>query len=350
MSTRKLQRAFESWASAGKSLVLATVIETEGSTYSKTGAQMLVTGDGLFQGMLSGGCLEGDLAERAAAVIKTSEPQIVTYDLGMNDEELWGLGVGCDGLMRIFLQCLQAKDDYQPFRSMSIAFDGRQSQTAITILESSLAGLPAGASMVTLANAKRWSDIDVGFAAAFSALEKRPGRQTISIEGREISLLVSSLRPPPALLILGAGLDAEPLVRLADEMGWRVTVSDHRPAYVESGDFAAAENIHCIPVAEIDTQIDLAQFDAAVVMSHHLASDRIYLCILASATIPYVGLLGPPDRRKRLLDELGKQGLGLLGRIHGPAGLDLGARGPAPIALSIVAEIQKFLANIPASH
>ena len=78
MSARKLQKAFSKWSAVGQPLVLATVYETEGSTYSKAGAQMLITGDGLFQGMLSGGCLEGDLAERAAAVIKSGVPQTGT--------------------------------------------------------------------------------------------------------------------------------------------------------------------------------------------------------------------------------------------------------------------------------
>jgi len=102
MTAKGLLDAFERWSAGGSSLVLASVYETEGSTYSKAGAQMLINGDGDFQGMLSGGCLEGDLAERARAVLTSGEPQAVTYDLGMNDEELWGLGVGCDGLMRIF--------------------------------------------------------------------------------------------------------------------------------------------------------------------------------------------------------------------------------------------------------
>lgn len=345
MSTRKLQQAFEAWEAAGKSLVLATVVETTGSTYSKTGAQMLVTEDGLFQGMLSGGCLEGDLAERAAAVIKSGQAQIVTYDLGMNDEELWGLGVGCDGLMRIFLQPLGGHNNYEPFRSMCLAFNGTKQQTAITVLESPRSDLPAGATMVSRGDGSFWSDVEDRFTAVLSDLDQKEGRKQVAIDGDEISLLVTSLHPPPALLVLGAGLDAEPVVRLADEMGWRVTISDHRPAYVDAGEFAAAEKIHCAPVADIDAHVNFDRFDAVVVMSHHLASDRIYLEKLAASSIPYVGLLGPPDRRKRLLDELGTRAEDLKGRIHGPAGLDIGARGPAPIALSIIAEIQCFLAK-----
>ena len=109
MSNTDLVNFFAQRVADGRPLVLASVYETAGSTYSKIGARMLIGGDAIFQGMLSGGCLEGDLAERAARVIENDRPEQVTYDLGLNDEELWGLGVGCDGLMRIFLQPLLAR-------------------------------------------------------------------------------------------------------------------------------------------------------------------------------------------------------------------------------------------------
>ena len=78
-------------------------------------------------------------------------------------------------------------------------------------------------------------------------------------------------------------------------------------------------------------------------MSHHLASDRSYLEQLAATEVRYIGLLGPAARRNRLLSELGETGQALEGRLHGPAGIDLGGRGPAAIALSIVAEVQGVL-------
>ena len=85
------------------------------------------------------------------------------------------------------------------------------------------------------------------------------------------------------------------------------------------------------------------QFAAAIVMSHHLVSDRQYLRQLAATDIGYIGLLGPRDRRRRLLEELGEVADRLLPRLHGPAGLDIGGSGPASIALSIVAEIHREL-------
>jgi xanthine/CO dehydrogenase XdhC/CoxF family maturation factor len=113
----ELIRFYEVRRERGEPLVLVTIFETQGSTYSKAGAQMLIDGDAVFHGMLSGGCLEGDLAIRAATVIETGVPQVVAYDLAQ-DDELWGLGVGCDGQMRVFLQLISKEADLINLRGL----------------------------------------------------------------------------------------------------------------------------------------------------------------------------------------------------------------------------------------
>lgn len=349
MMTSGLLQAFEAWSAESESLVLATVFETEGSTYSKAGAQMLITGDGRFHGMLSGGCLEGDLAERARSVLETRSPQSVTYDLGQNDEELWGLGVGCDGLMRIFLQPLSPADNYEPFSTMARALAGDTMQVAATIIESSLDDISPGATLVTVNSELAWSDVEGEARESLSGvigktlLGRESSMHDIDLEAGKVRALFATLAPPPAILVLGAGLDAAPVVRFAAELGWRVTVQDHRPAYIESGDFRQAEKVLCVPVDELSQSLDLDRYSAAIVMSHHLVSDRSYLGQLAKSRAAYVGLLGPPDRRKRLIGELGDTAKKLEGRVHGPAGLDIGGRGPASIALSIISEMHQKL-------
>jgi xanthine/CO dehydrogenase XdhC/CoxF family maturation factor len=158
-------------------------------------------------------------------------------------------------------------------------------------------------------------------------------------------VLYTRIDPPPALLVLGAGLDSEPVIRIANELGWRCTISDHRPEYVESRSFPARTRVNCCPVDELHRRIDLDQFDLVIVMSHHLASDRAYLRQLATSGIGYIGLLGPIGRRNRLLSEMDERADALKNRLHGPAGIDLGGRGPGPIALSIIAEMQKYLSQ-----
>ena len=151
MNVRGLISFFEERRQASQPMVLVTVFETRGSTYSKAGAQMLLDGNGDFHGMLSGGCLEGDLVARAASVIESGMPQQVTYDLAQ-DDELWGLGVGCDGLMRVLLQPLSADSDYQPFTAIAGGLAGDEDFRIRIVVESENDALPAGASVVEGAN------------------------------------------------------------------------------------------------------------------------------------------------------------------------------------------------------
>lgn len=345
MTIRALLESFAEWSARNEPLVLASVYETEGSTYSKAGARMLITGDGRFQGMLSGGCLEGDLASRAEHVLESGEPQSVTYDLGMNDEELWGLGVGCDGLMRIFLQPLLKDRGYQPFAAMAGVLSGDRGDAAATVLTSQHPALLPGATQVGQGGDSETFGIPEQCRDLFSQVartvldEKRSFTRTLDIDSHSVQVLFARLPPPPRILVLGAGLDAEPVVRFAAELGWRVTVQDHRPAYIQNGRFSAAERILCEPADTVADRVDLNRYDGVIVMSHHLDTDRKYLAQLAASDIPYIGLLGPRNRRMRLLVELGSKALDLERRLHGPAGFDIGARGPAPIALSIVAEM-----------
>ena len=349
MTIRQLRESFRTWSAEGKPLVLASVYHTAGSTYSKAGARMLITGDGRFQGMLSGGCLEGDLAERARVVTETGAPQTVTYDLGRNDEELWGLGVGCDGVMQIFLQPLLPTEGFQPFAAMDTILDGEEAGLAVTVVASADDKLKAGATLLLVSGNVQTFGVPESWQETLSAhakqaiVERRSRMHSLAVDGQEVDVLIALLQPPPRVLLLGAGLDARPVLHFATELGWKVTVQDHRPAYLSSGGFAAAERVLCKPAQQLAEALDVDRFDAVIVMSHHLATDRTYLEQLARTTVPYIGLLGPPDRRRRLLDDLGPSGKSLVGRLHGPAGLNIGADGPASIALSIVAEIHDEL-------
>src|SRR5262245_11449280 len=128
MGARHLLQSFETWRAAGEPLVLATVYETAGSTYSKAGHRILLAANGDYRGLVSGGCLEGDLAERARGVIATTKAAAVTYDLRDSADDLWGLGVGCNGLLRVFLQPLLPANEYQPFAPIAERLAGRSEE------------------------------------------------------------------------------------------------------------------------------------------------------------------------------------------------------------------------------
>jgi len=297
MHAINLLKFFDAHTTRNEPLVLATVIATAGSTYSKAGDMILIDANGVICGMLSGGCLESDLAARARVVIESLAPQTAHYALAAGDEDIWGLGVGCDGSMTIYLQALQPANNYAPF------------------------------------------DVVAGSLRSGNAAEVN----IADAEGRQ--LLAFTVQPPPQVLLLGAGLDAVPLARMIHELGWRCTVFDHRPAYVGNHDFPDSCVKHCAAAEQLSASLPLAQFDAAIVMSHHLASDRSYLRQLAATDIAYLGLLGPAGRKTRLLSELGAAGKQLAERLHGPAGLRLGGRGPQLIALAILADVQQQLAG-----
>ena len=297
--TIRLYEFFEAHQRRQAPLVLATVVETQGSTYSKAGALMLIDENGIFQGMLSGGCLEGDLAIRAQVVLESGQSQLVTYDLAADNDELWGLGVGCDGLMRVLLQPLVSTQAYEPFATMLAAFDGEEATVVSTIVASTLSSAPLASTFVLVSGELNAFDAaeDIAAEIASSAAEfLKAGKEashSLSRDGGEAQVMHSLIRPSPRLLVLGGGLDAEPLVRYASDMGWKCTVVDHRPGYLEKGDFAVADNVICCAAEELASNIDMSGYAAAVVMSHHLVSDREYLAQLAETKIAYIGLLAP---------------------------------------------------------
>ena len=344
MSTRGLIRTFERWRASGEPMVLATVYETIGSTYSKAGHRILIAANGDYQGLVSGGCLEGDLAERARRVIESNEPLAISFDMRDEADDLWGLGVGCNGLIRVFLQPLTEAEGYQPFSDIARCLLDAAPAVVATVIGGAGAREPApGATLI-------WNGGDAGagpleFLVPGCRDARTAGRAIFRSEQEGADVLYAPINPIRRLLVLGAGLDAVPVVNMAAELGWRVTVADHRPAYLEKGAFEAAEDARLIDPARMSGELDPDRFDAIIVMSHHLMTDQAYLEQLAEVPAGYLGVLGPKDRRERLLSALGDAGKTLQGRLKGPVGLDIGADDPESIALSLLAEMHAVLAG-----
>lgn len=326
---------FERERAAGRALAVGLLVRTLGSTYRKPGALMLIAANGDYTGLISGGCLEGDLRERALAVIESGKPQLVTYDNRGADDLIWGLGLGCEGAMEILLLRVGPERDWQPLTHLARALDAYTPTAVGIVVESTTPSVPVGA--ITLPREES--------SAVQTALQSasRSGRAEWVTEP-DWKLFALPLSLPPNLLILGAGPDAAPVVDLAARQSWKVTVVDHRPAYAQADHFPAAERVILSRPEQLASATDLKHFSAAVVMSHHLPSDLEYLRSLSGTSIPYIGLLGPAVRRERLLSDLGAQAAdSLRPRLHAPVGLALGGRTPESIALAIVAEIHAFV-------
>lgn len=327
-------------------MVLVTVFDTLGSTYSKAGSRMLITAGGERQGLVSGGCLEGDLAERARRVLDTGQAETVTYDLRDESDELFGLGVGCNGLIRVLLQPLTPDNRFEPMATIARALLGDETGAIATLIDSDVEGMKCGDSFVLVGDESSVFGIDAeyleGIAAACRDVIQTGAPRLIRAED-SFAFLCAPMFPVTRVLILGAGPDAVPLINVLAELGWRVWVGDHRSAYLARDGLERAEALREVNPGSVSDCLDLSSFDAIVVMSHHLATDREYLRELADSDARYLGLLGPPARKLRLLQELGSAGERLGNRLRGPVGIDIGADTAESIAVSIAAEMQQVL-------
>jgi xanthine dehydrogenase accessory factor len=319
--------------------VLATVVATAGSTYRKPGARMAFMADGSYLGLLSGGCLEADLKLHAQEVLDNGVPRAIEYDMRGPDDILFGIGAGCEGAMRVLLEPAgPGSPAAAALASAGRATRAGRSTSLVSVHKSddmALGTYDAGAALPPPLLRAAAQSLGEGTARAMDWNEG----------GRSSRAFVDFLAPPPHVLICGAGPDAKPVAGAARALRWRVTVVDHRPALAVASAFPGAEVLVCDPKL-LRSTVAIGECHAAVVMSHHLASDAAYLGELAQAGLPeYIGLLGPEARRVRLARELGPLVEKLRSRVHGPVGIDIGAVTPEGIALAIVSQIHAWLAG-----
>jgi xanthine dehydrogenase accessory factor len=336
---------FERERAAGRALALGVLVDTAGSTYRKPGALMLIAANGDYAGLISGGCLEGDLREHARTVIETGAARAMRYDLRGSDDLLWGLGLGCEGAMQILLLRTAAENGWQPLAHLAAALRAHRPTGIAVVVESAQPDLPAGS--VVLPGSAPASPAGAPLrelpAVQAALVAATAERQVRWVSDSSVRLFVVPLSLPPRILLLGAGPDAVPVVDFATQLDWKVTLVDHRAAYAVAAHFPSAEGVILARPDQLSSALELEAFAAAVVMSHHLPSDLGYLRALAASSVPYVGLLGPAARRERLIAELGPDARALHRRLHAPVGLPLGGRTPESIALAIVAQLHSFV-------
>jgi xanthine/CO dehydrogenase XdhC/CoxF family maturation factor len=323
-------------------LVLATVVATEGSTYRKPGAMMLIRENLEFAGLISGGCLEGDLVEHAAAVFADGLARPVTYDLSSDEQAVFSLGLGCGGVVRLLLQRLDRDGGFGVLPGL---FDsvGRRCVSVLALVRDPLGDIAAGtAALVDESGAccgdARLQECLAGLPVGWSQPKRFSYTDLAGFPGRGAVLLVR-IEPPPRILVCGAGPDAVPVAAQVEALGWECVVVDHRPAYASEARFPGRTRVVLLRPSDLGREVELGTVDAAIVMTHNLEHDATYLGQLAGRGLKYLGLLGPAARREELQSRLGIAD----GVIHGPAGLDIGAELPEGIALSVMAEMHQVL-------
>lgn len=316
-------------------LVLATIVSIEGSTYRKPGAMLLASRGGDHAGLISGGCLEGDLMHHAQDVFEHGQPRSVTYDMHADEELVWGLGLGCDGVIHLQLQRLGREGGFGFLSALERSY--QQGYASLLALDEAGNGAwrDSAGSLAQFGDAPSLAN-----SLVEAYLEREGGWPAPRFQRNEVDGAVLIGFPPPTrVLVCGAGPDAVPLARLLRELDWQVSIADHRPAYLQVDRFPAACRLQQTRPEKLDEHFDLDSLDAVVVMSHHLENDAAYLGHFKDRPTAYVGALGPRVRRDRLCDQVGMD----RARVHGPAGLDIAAELPEAIALSIVAEIHAEL-------
>ena len=341
--------AIESLHARGEKMALATIVAVRGSTYRRPGARLLVPEQGELIGNISGGCLENDVANVARIVMHEGMARVVSFDLTADDEAVWGWGLGCNGAIELFVE--PAEKAAEVAGALRVALEEERPISMVTVLDSSVPGVDQGNRLLVRPDGSAegsLGDPTLDAAAKASAVELLSGDRseirTLAGSSGEAKAFIEVLEPPLRLLVCGAGHDAAPLVRAAEGLGWHPIVVDDRGEFLNRERFPEAAGF--VQLEGPEDVVKVAPIDErtfVVVMTHNFMRDKDYVRSLLGSPATFIAMLGPGARTERLLSELREEGTAIadedLERIHGPAGLDVGAEGPEEIAAAIVAEI-----------
>ncbi|KQM73050.1 alanine dehydrogenase [Pedobacter sp. Leaf216] len=344
--------AYQLARKAGQRSALATVVRVEGSSYRRPGARMLITEDGLLTGAISGGCLEGDALKKALSAIHQQENRLVTYDTTDEDDAKFGVQLGCNGIVHILFEPIDGLDENNPIKILESINGERENAVIITLFsleskthlgtrsiiksENRLGNLPTSITSEILADVQQVLD------------SEESELKNYKFENELIDGFIEFIKPPIALVIAGAGNDAQPLATIAHLLGWQVTIADGRPTHATRQRFPNAKTLVTKP-AQLLPQLNIDAQTAIVLITHNYNYDTEFLGLLLQTDVPYIGALGPKKKLLRMLDKLDMNTEANRSRVYGPVGLDIGAETAEEIAISIIAEIKSSLSRATAS-
>jgi len=331
---RRILLELEARLARSTAFALCVVVHSSGSTYRKPGALALVGADGSRLGVISGGCLESDLESAARAALAENLPRVALFDTRSDDDLVFGSGSGCRGQMQVLLLPVAAGASH-PLCEALVSAERAQRLLKAALVTS---GPHIGSGFLWSANVE--TEIPPRLDAARALKGRAAGEY--QLEGG-LTCAVVPFAPSPRLMLIGAGPEAPALINIANQLGWRVILSDHRETLLAARGADAERTVCARPAAALAALGD-QRLDACIVMTHTAANDREALAALARRADPFIGLLGPPARRDELLAELDPGARATLSpRLHAPVGIKLGGYGPETLALSICAELQRFL-------
>jgi len=348
-------KAYQQAVGAGKKTALATVVHVEGSSYRRPGARMLISEDATITGSISGGCLEGDAFRKALHVILSDKAMLVTYDTADEDDAKFGMGLGCQGVIQVLIEPLQGERGAAIIELLQNATASRQYASLVTFFSMSDKKAPQYGSVYLRSEKSESFGVlplvskDMIDAEARIVIEQRRSSfKKYVIDQQEIIVFTELIQPPVSLVVVGAGNDVIPVVKMAEMLGWQSTVLDGRPMYASRERFPmpTCQVFH----SKAEQVLDRVQIDnrtVFVLMSHNYNYDLAVLKVLLQHPLIYIGILGPHKKMKMMMDDLVANDIHLTDAqketIHGPVGLHIGAETAEEIAVSIIAEIQAKL-------
>lgn len=345
MSATGLNRSLaREWVDSDRRVALATLVETVGSAPLDAGAMMLVGDGGEIEGSVTGGCVEGALAQEAAKVLAGAGPEVHTY--GISDDEASGVGLMCGGTVHIFLEELQGDQRDLMSEVLAAEADGRPAAVA-TLLDGPGRGL-----RLALIDGEVKGGLDIGLLdrnvenALRGMLEHgesglRHFGEDGATMGDELRVHIQSFAEPPRMIIFGAIDFSVATAALAGELGFKVEIVDARAPFLSSPRFSrVAETAVEWPDRYMDG-VELGPRDVVLVFTHDRKFDQPALIAALNSGAGYVGALGSRRTQEQRAERLLEAGLpqSEIDRIAAPCGLDIGARTPAETAISILAEV-----------
>ena len=306
--------------------VLGTVYKTEGPCYRKAGAMMLFNGVGQQYGLLSGGCLESDIQTHAKRVMQTGQVVTLCYDGSDEDDISFQLGIGCGGTVHIMLQLVNQENEYLKLDKVWESLNDRNGGFYHQKIPKE------SDSRNTHMEPNNWFEPNT-----------TEGSKGLT-EGIQNTWFVTEIKAEPHILIIGGGLDARPVVSIAKELGWTVTLCDPRPANARPDAFRGAATI----IRTLDKSLAVycvdQRVDAVVIMTHNVAMDAQAVALMVGVErLLYLALLGPNARKIKVLETVNVQESDLPTALSGPAGFNIGGELPESIALSILAECHQAI-------
>ncbi len=304
------------WHEAGQGAALATVVQTWGSAPRRVGAMLAVSGIGDMAGSVSGGCVEGAVVAEALDAIKDGAPRMLEF--GVSDGDAFAVGLACGGTIRVLVQPVGAALPVGVLEALVAARAARRPVALVTP--------PDGAPRLE----------EAGLGTRF-----RMDRSGFEEDGETF---VAIHNPPLRLIVVGAVHIAQALVPMARVVGYDPILVDPRPAFASEARFPGETLLDDWPDDAVRA-LGLDARTALVLLTHDPKLDDPALTEALRSEVFYIGALGSTRTHARRLDRMRAAGFADadLARIHGPVGLDIGAAGPAEIALSILAQMTQVL-------